>query len=87
MPYPDDEIRGLQNEIVHIKNAIRFLAEKVRDLSETYYCLDCGVDVPYGRGLGFSVPEEEWTDRSKSRPINITHLCHPCIAKRLAKDK
>lgn len=47
-------------------------------------CIDCGVPVPKGQGLGRSAPEQEWTDRSQPRPITIQSLCLKCLAKRLA---
>ena len=80
MPYPDDEILSLRRRVADLE-------KEVRRLSRVYHCLDCGVDVPYGNGLGFSVPEEEWTDRMKSRPMNITHLCRKCTVKRIVRKE
>lgn len=80
VPYPDDEILSLRKRVSALES-------EVRRLSKAYFCEDCGVSVLYGSGLGVSVPEEEWTDRSKSRPMIITHLCKSCTSERIMKKE
>lgn len=80
MPYPDDEICSLRKRVFELES-------EVRRLSAVKSCEDCGVDVPAGRGIGFSVPMEEWTDRSKSRPMHIIPLCTSCTVKRILKKE
>lgn len=80
MPYPDDEICSLRKRVLELEG-------EVRRLSAVKSCEDCGADVPVGRGIGFSVPVEEWTDRSKSRPMHIIPLCTGCTVKRILKKE
>lgn len=80
MPHPDDELLSLRKRVLDLE-------KKVQQLSKTTYCKDCDVEVPSGRGLGFSVPLESWLDRSKSRPMKIIPLCIGCMVKRILKKE
>jgi len=47
-------------------------------------CVGCGCSVPKGNGLGWSASDEQWTDRSQSRPIVLFEpLCWGCMGKAL----
>lgn len=47
-------------------------------------CLDCGEKVPHGHGIGWSATDDEWTDRTKSRPIaRFDPLCRACTVLRM----
>lgn len=80
MPHPDDELLFLRKRVLDLE-------KKVKKLSRTEICKDCGMEIPVGLGLGFSVPEEEWTDRTKSRPMSISPLCHRCTIERMFKKR
>lgn len=58
------------------------LKEKILKLSEKNKCSICNKEVPKGQGIGISVPENEWLDKSKSRPMMIEPLCLECLSKR-----
>lgn len=47
-------------------------------------CQECGVRIPGGQGIGLSLPESEWTDRSQPRPVRIRPLCIGCMANVIA---
>lgn len=51
------------------------------------YCVDCGAPIPHGQGLAWSATDEEWTDRTKSRPISrFDPLCRGCIMRRMFRE-
>jgi len=49
-------------------------------------CEDCGAETPHGYGLGVSLPEDLWTDRSHARPVKVVPLCGACLARRVYGD-
>lgn len=51
----------------------------------TPHCVGCGAEVPRGQGFGFSTPMDEWTDRSKPRPITISPRCTACMGQEMTK--
>lgn len=72
------EYNGLLDRIERLEKRIKELE------SRREACTDCNAEVEIGTGLGFSVPEEEWLDKSQARPIKIVPPCVQCIMKRMS---
>jgi hypothetical protein len=54
---------------------------------EPVRCVECEAEIPAGQGLGVSGPEEEWTDRSKPRPVTVVPLCLRCMNGRICREE
>ncbi len=76
----------VEGRVQNLELAFSRLTERLRAL-EVQHCEDCNAEIPHGQGLGFSVPDTEWTDKSKPRGIILTPLCKSCMSKRLSKPK
>lgn len=70
--------------LADIEKELRLVKVELARLKGPHTCIKCGRGVPAGQGLGFSGPESEWTDRSKSRPISVQPMCIICIGEHFA---
>ena len=76
-----------QAQLIHKLKAVLISCTQELKNNSQEYCTVCNKKIPKGHGIGFSVPEEEWTDRSKSRPMKLIPLCQEHVAERLKQGK
>jgi hypothetical protein len=82
----------LESRLQNIEQAFSQLGELVARVAKLenmliVTCANCGVEIPAGQGVGRSVPESEWTDKTKSRGIKITPLCMECMTSEIMKGE